>query len=133
MSDGILRLSVTLALACASAGFFLFLRCQGTGPPFGRNSRRWATLVILVTGLLSTVAAFAGFALVRHLPGVIVGMGIIAPSGLWLSEIYSRRGDQRSMLRDMSTLWLSRLLARMQHPGPLERELHRLPVRLLPI
>ena len=113
MSDGILRLSVTLALACASAGFFLFLRCQGTGPPFGRNSRRWAALVILVTGLLSTIAAFAGFAIVRHLPWVIVGIGIIGPSGLWLSEIYSRRGDQRSMLRDMSTLWLSRLLARM--------------------
>jgi uncharacterized membrane protein YgcG len=107
------RLSVTFALACASAIFFLLLRCQGKGTPFGRHSRRWALLVVVATGFLSTVAAFGGLAIVQQLPGAFVGLGIVGPSGLWLSEIHSRREEPRSPLRDMSTLWLSRLLARL--------------------
>jgi hypothetical protein len=114
-----LRLSLTFALACGSATLFLFLRCQGTGRPFGRNSRVWSLLVVAVTSVLSTGAAFAGFAIMDQLPGVFLGLGIVAPSGLWLSEIHSRREDRRSLLRDMSTLWLSRLLARM-HEGMAE-------------
>jgi hypothetical protein len=117
--SGMLRLSLTFALACASAVLFLLLRCQGTGPPFGRNSRVWALLVITVTSLLSTGAAFAGFAIMNQLPGAFLGLGVIGPSGLWLSEIHNRREDRRSLLRDMSTLWLSRLLARL-HEGMAE-------------
>jgi hypothetical protein len=75
--------------------------------------------VVAITGLLSTAVAFAGLAVVEHLPGVFVGLGIVGPSGLWLSEIYNRREEQRSLVRDMSTLWLSRLLARM-HEGMAE-------------
>jgi hypothetical protein len=111
--SGMLRLSVTFGLACASAIFFLFLRCHGTGRPFARHSRPWALLVVAVTSLLSTGAAFAGLALVSHLPGAFVGVGIVGPSGLWLSEIHSQREERRSLLRDLSTLWLSRLLARL--------------------
>jgi len=110
--SGMLRLSITFGLACASATFFLFLRCHDTGPPFGRNSRPWALLVIAVTSILSTLAAFVGLAVVNHLPGAFVGVGIVGPSGLWLSEIHSQREERRSLLRDLSTLWLSRLLAR---------------------
>jgi hypothetical protein len=117
--SGILRLTVTFALAFASATLFLFLRCQGAGPPLGRNSRVWALLVVAVTSVLSTAAAFAGFALVNHLPGAFLSLGIVGPSGLWLSEIHNRRAERPSMLRDMSTLWLSRLLARM-HEGMAE-------------
>ena len=116
---GMLGPSVTFALACASATLFLFLRCQGTGPPFGRNSRVWALLVLIVTSLLSTGAAFAGFAIMDHLPAAFLGLGIIGPSGLWLSEIHNRREERRSLLRDVSTLWLSRLLARL-HEGMAE-------------
>jgi hypothetical protein len=79
----------------------------------------WALLVVAVTGLLSTGAAFAGLAIVKHLPGAFVGLGIVGPSGLWLSEIHSREEERRSLLRDMSTLWLSRLLARL-HEGMAE-------------
>ncbi len=114
-----MRLSVTFALACASATFFLFLRCQGTGPPFGRSSRRWALLVIVITGLVSTTVAFAGVALINWLPLAFVGLGIVGPSGLWLSEIRNRGDGRRGLTRDVSTLWLSRLLARM-HEGMAE-------------
>jgi hypothetical protein len=107
-----LQLSITFGLACASATFFLFLRCHDTGPPFARHSRPWALLVILVTSVLSTGAAFVGLVVVHHLPGVFVGVGLVGPSGLWLSEIHSQREERRSLLRDVSTLWLSRMLAR---------------------
>jgi len=112
--SGLLQPSVTFVLACASAIFFLLLRCQGKGPLTGRHSRTWALLVVALTGLLSTAVAFAGLAVVRHLPGAFVGLGIVGPSGLWLSQIHSRSEEQRSLVRDMSTLWLNRLLARME-------------------
>jgi hypothetical protein len=117
--NGMLRPSVTFALACLSAIFFLVLRCQGKGPMLGRHSRMWALLVVAVTGFLSTGVAFAGFAIVQHLPGAFVGLGLIGPSGLWLSEIRSRAEERRNLVRDMSTLWLNRLLARM-HEGMAE-------------
>jgi hypothetical protein len=112
--SGTLRLGVTFALACASATFFLFLRCHGNGRPFGPNSRVWASLVVVVTGLLSTGVAFAGVILVGRLPFASLGLGLVAPSGLWLSEIRSRRDERRGLGYDMSTLWLARLLARLQ-------------------
>lgn len=112
MPSGLLQLSITFGLACASATFFLFLRCHDTGPPFARNSRPWALLVILVTSVVSTAAAFVGLALVHHMPSAFLGVGIVGPSGLWLSEIRSQREERRSLLRDLSTLWLSRMLAR---------------------
>jgi hypothetical protein len=114
-----LRPSVTFALACASAMFFLLLRCHGKGTPFGQRSRVWALLVIAVTGMLSTGLAFVMLAIVEYLPGVFVGLGVIGPSGLWLSAIHNRPDDRRSLTRDLSTLWLSALLARM-HEGMAE-------------
>jgi hypothetical protein len=117
--SAMLRPSVTFALACVSAIFFLLLRCHGKGTPFGQRSRMWAVLVIAVTGLLSTGVAFVGLAVVQNLPGVFVGLGAIGPSGLWLSEIHRRGEDRRSLVRDLSTLWLSVLLARM-HEGMAE-------------
>jgi hypothetical protein len=107
-----LGLGVTLALTCVSATFFLFVRCHGIGRPFGRNSRVWALLVIGVTSLLSTGAALVGAAVVAHLPTAFIG--IFAPSGLWLSQVQNRRIERRSLVDDLSTLWLRRLLARLQ-------------------
>jgi hypothetical protein len=108
------RLGITFVLACASATFFLFLRCHGSGRPLGRNSRRWSLLIIITTSAVSTAAAFAGTILVDHLPLAFLSLSVVGPSGLWLSEIRQRRDDQRGLVRDMSTLWLSRLLARLQ-------------------
>ena len=113
MSNRTLGLGVTFALACASATFFLFLRCEGKGRLFGRSSRRWALAVIGVTSVVSTAAAFVVVTIVNHLPSAFVGVGVLAPSWLWVGQIRSRRDDQRSRVRDMSTLWLTWLLARM--------------------
>jgi hypothetical protein len=109
-----LRLGITFALACASATFFLFLRCHGGGRSFGRRSRLWALLIVVVTSVVSTAAAFAGAVVVDHLPLAFLSLSVVGPSGLWLSEIRQRRDDRRGLLHDMSTLWLSRLLARLQ-------------------
>jgi hypothetical protein len=109
-------------MACASATFFLFLRCHGQGRPFGRRSRWWALAVIAVTGVVSTLATAIAVAVVNELPSTFFSLGVLAPSGLWLTEIRSRRDGGRSMLRDVLTLWLTRLLARM-HEGMAEDRL----------
>jgi hypothetical protein len=108
-----MKLGATFLLALSSAVFFLFLRCHGNGRPFGPHSRVWALLVVLVTSLVSTAAAFLGVVIVAHLPFALTGLGVAGPSTLWLSEIHQRRDEQRGPMRDVSTLWLSRLLARL--------------------
>ena len=75
---------------------------------------RWTLLVIAVTSVVSTGAAFASLAIVDHLPSAFLGIGIVGPSGLWLSELRGRQDERRGVLHDMSTLWLTRLLARMR-------------------
>jgi hypothetical protein len=116
---GYLRLGLTFVLACASATFFLFLRCHGKGRPFGPSSGKWALSVIGITSVVSTAASIAGVSLVDRLPTALFGIGVLAPSGLWLTEIRNHGDDRRSLGRDMSTLWLTRLLARM-HEGMAE-------------
>ena len=122
MPSGSLGPDLTFALACASATFFLFLRCHGQGRPFGPHSRWWAVSVILVTGVVSTAATFVFVTMVNQLPSIFFSLGVLAPSGLWLAEIRSRGDGRRSLLRDMSTLWLTRLLARL-HEGMAEDRL----------
>jgi hypothetical protein len=114
--------AVTLVLACASATFFLFLRCEGKGRPFGPSSRRWAILAIGSTSLLSTGLALTCVYLIHLLPAAFLGVGIAAPSWLWLGEIRKGSEARRNLVRDMSTLWLTRLLARM-HEGMAEDRL----------
>jgi hypothetical protein len=111
-----LGLGITLVLACASATFFLFLRCEGKGRPFGPRTRWWAVAVITVTSSVSTAAAFVVVNVLNQLPAALVGIGVLTPSGLWLGEIHRRSEDRRSMMRDLSTLWLTRLLAHL-HEG----------------
>ncbi len=53
-----LALGLTFALACVSACLFLMLRCEGKGRMFGPRSRWWASSVIVLTSVLSTVAAY---------------------------------------------------------------------------
>ncbi|HEY6784051.1 MAG TPA: hypothetical protein VI159_03825 [Gemmatimonadales bacterium] len=113
MPREVVQVSATFLLALGSAVFFLFLRCHGHGRPFGRHSRGWALLVVVTTSLVSTGAAFAGVLILAHLPFALTGLGVIGPSGLWLSEIHHRREEQRSPGRDASTLWLTRMLARL--------------------
>jgi hypothetical protein len=117
-----IRLGATLIVACASATLFLFLRCEGKGRAFGPSSWRWAVLVIAATGVLSTAAAVGCVYVLGSLPPLFFGVGVVAPSWLWLGEIRKRGDDRRNLVRDMSTLWLTRLLARL-HEGMAEDRL----------
>jgi hypothetical protein len=114
MSREAVALALTFALACVSATFFLLMRCEGRGRAFGSRSRRWATLVILLTSLLSVAGAVALYAVGRYVPAVIVGLGIAAPSGLCLGRIREGIPERRSVFGAAPTLWLGWLLARMQ-------------------
>lgn len=113
MPRGALGLGLTFFLACASAAFFLQLRCEGKGRAFGPSSRWWALSVIGLTGVLSTGAAFALVTVGHHLPSAFVSLGVIAPSGLWLGHIRQGTAERRSVYRAASTLWLTWLLGRM--------------------
>ena len=75
MSRETVALALTFVLACASATFFLLMRCEGRGRAFGPRSRRWAVLVIAATSLLSAVGAAALAELGRYVPAVIVSLG----------------------------------------------------------
>jgi hypothetical protein len=114
MSLEALAPGLTFVLACASAAFFLLLRCEGKGRPFGPRSRGWAVLVIGLTGALSASLAGAVALLGHHAPLAILSLGIAAPSGLCLDRIREGIPDRRSTYSAAATLWLSWLLARMQ-------------------
>ncbi|MFI5839175.1 hypothetical protein ACIA8K_05585 [Catenuloplanes sp. NPDC051500] len=105
---------VTFVLASVSATVFLFMRCEGKGRPFGRSARRWALAVIGVTSVLSTVTAAVAVLIVAQLPAALLGLGVAAPSWLWLGELNRRAADRHDLRRDLSSLWLTRLLTRLQ-------------------
>lgn len=111
MPRQVVELSLTFALAAASAGIFLLLRCQGVGRPFGRSARWWAIAVIGLTGLVSTVAAGVTVYVVQRIHPAFVGM--VAPSGLWLGYLRQRGDGRRGPAHEISTLWLATLLDRL--------------------
>ena len=114
-----LALGLTFALACVSACLFLMLRCEGKGRMFGPRSRWWASSVIVLTSVLSTVAAYITVTAAHHLPQAILGLGVLVPSSLWLGEIRQGSTERRNVYRDAWTLWVTWLLARM-HEGMAE-------------
>ena len=111
-----LALGLTFALACVSACLFLMLRCEGKGRMFGPRSRWRASAVIVLTSVLSTVAAYITVTAAHHLPQAILGLGVLVPSSLWLGEIRHGTAERRNVYRDAWTLWVTSLLARM-HEG----------------
>jgi hypothetical protein len=113
MSRESVALALTFVLACASATFFLLMRCEGRGRAFGPRSRRWAVLVIAATSLLSAVGAAALAELGRYVPAVILSLGIAAPSSLCLGRIREGIPERRTVYSAAPTLWLGWLLARM--------------------
>jgi hypothetical protein len=109
-----LALGLTFVLACGSATFFLLMRCEGKGRAFGPRSWRWALLVIVLTGALSTGGALALAALGHYaLPAAVLSVGIAAPGALCLERIREGIPERRSAYIAAATLWLSWLLARM--------------------
>ena len=114
MSREALALGLTFVLACGSATFFLLMRCEGKGRAFGPRSRRWALLVIVITGSLSTVGALAVAAFGHYVPtAAAVSLGIAAPGTLCLERIREGIPERRSPHRAAATLWLCWLLARL--------------------
>jgi hypothetical protein len=108
-----MALGLTFVLACASATFFLLIRCEGRGRAFGPRSRRWALLVVAATGSLSTAAALGLAALGHYMPTAIMTLGVAAPSGLCLGRIREGIPERRTVYGAAATLWLGWLLARM--------------------
>jgi hypothetical protein len=107
-------LVLTFVLACISAAFFLVLRFEGKGRPFGPRSRRWALAVAGATGAVSTLAAL-GLAVIGHyMPSALVGLGIVAPSTLCLDRIRDDKDDRPSMLGTAATLWLVWLMRQVE-------------------
>jgi hypothetical protein len=108
-----LRLSLTFALACGSAAFFLFLRCEGKGSPLGAHTRWWSVSVIGLTGALSTGATLLVATIIEQLPSGLVSLGAVAPCWLWIGHIRQGSSERPSPFAEASTLWLTWLLARM--------------------
>ena len=103
----------TFALSLILAYGVLRLRCRGVGPPFGRRAWPWALLIVVATAMLSTGVGLLLVAASRHMPAAYVG--IVVPSGLWLSKLPPQR-DRDLLHRTLSgvlTLPFSRLYDRM--------------------
>jgi hypothetical protein len=115
MAYGFFGIGTTFGLAWVSAGVFLALRCHREGRPFGPSSRWWAFAAMALTSGTSTVAAFAGVALMRVVPPFV--LGIVVPSGLWLGHIERierrRPEERRGRLPEVPTLGLALLLDRL--------------------
>jgi hypothetical protein len=112
MTHGLFGFGSTFALASVSAAVFLALRCHREGRPFGPSSRWWALAAIILTSMTSTAAAFVGVVLMRFVPPAV--LGIVVPSGLWLSQIERPRPeDRRGRLPEVPTLGLALLLDRL--------------------
>ena len=103
----------TFALSLILAYGVLRLRCRGVGPPFGRRAWPWALLIVVATAMLSTGVGLLLVAASRHIPAAYVG--IVVPSGLWLSKLPPQR-DRDLLHRTLAgvlTLPFSRLYDRM--------------------
>jgi len=113
MPSDAVALALTFLLACVSATFFLLMRCEGKGRAFGPSSWPWSVLVVMFTSLLSAGGALSLTLLGRHVPNVIMTLGIAAPGGLCLGRIREGVPERRSVYSAAPTLWLGWLLARM--------------------
>jgi hypothetical protein len=114
-----LAVALTFILACASATFFLQVRCTGKGRTFGPSSWRWAVMIIGVTSVLSAGGAVVLAVLGRLVPAVILSLGIAAPGTLCLEKIKEGIPERRSTSAAAATLWLSWMLQRL-HEGMAE-------------
>ena len=75
----------TFALSLILAYGLLRLRCRGVGPPFGPHARVWAFGIVVGTATVSTGVGLLIVAASHHSPAAYVG--IVVPSGLWLSKL----------------------------------------------
>ena len=103
----------TFILSLIVAYGFLWLRCRRIGPPFGRHARYWALFVVLATAVTSTAVGLLIVVASKHVPAYV---GIVVPSGLWLSKLPPQRDRDllpRNGFPALLTLPFSRLYDRM--------------------
>jgi hypothetical protein len=96
----------TFVLSLVFASWFLKLRCQGVGPPFGRRAKPWAIVIVLGTAIASAGLGLFIAAASHHTPAAYVG--IIVPGGLWLTRVSAPR-DRTGPL----AVWLTQPLSRL--------------------
>jgi hypothetical protein len=113
MSLETIGLCLTFVFSCLSALFFLGLRCQGKGRPFGPRSRRWALPVVVLIGTMSTASAAVLALLGFYAPAALFVFGVAAPGSLCIDRLRADMPDRRSTAAAAATLWLSWLLTRL--------------------
>jgi hypothetical protein len=116
MPSWVVDVVVTFALSLVSAYGFLRLRCRGIGPAFGPRAKSWAIAIVIGTAIVSTGLGLAIVATSHHIRAAYVGL--IVPSGLWLTKLSTQRDRQRASLIPKPlvaglTLPLGRLYDRM--------------------
>jgi hypothetical protein len=112
MPSWVIGVAGTFVLSLIVAYGFLRLRCRRIGPPFGPRARYWALFIVVATAVMSSAVGLLLVVASKHVPAYV---GIIVPSGLWLSKLPPQR-DRDLLPRSLSgllTLPFSRLYDRM--------------------
>src|SRR5580704_15154637 len=112
MPSWVIGVAGTFVLSLIVAYGFLRLRCRGIGPPFGPRARYWAFFIVVSTAVMSSLVGLLLVVASKHVPAYV---GIVVPSGLWLSKLPPQR-DRDMLHRTLAgvlTLPFSRLYDRM--------------------
>ncbi len=113
MPSWVIGVAGTFVLSLILAYGFLRLRCRGIGPPFGPRARYWAFFIVVSTAVMSSLVGLLLVVASKHVPAYV---GIVVPSGLWLSKLPPQRDRgmlPRNLPGGLLTLPFSRLYDRM--------------------
>ena len=105
MSSWTTSIAGTAALSMMLAYMFLRLRLRGVGSLFGPQSKLSAVALIVLTGIVPTGLGLI-LALVTHNKGVMLYLGLLLPSVLWLPKAAVERIRKRGSLLPESLAWL---------------------------
>lgn len=106
-------LILTFVFSCLSALYFLGLRCQGRGQPFGPRGRWWALPLVIAIGAVSTGTAELLNLLAVHARDTLFLFGIAAPGSLCIERLRDDMPRKHSAAGAAATLWLGWLLTRL--------------------
>jgi hypothetical protein len=113
MPSWVIGVAGTFVLSLIVAYGFLRLRCRRIGPPFGPRARYWALFIVISTAVMSSLVGLLLVVASKHVPAYV---GIVVPSGLWLSKLPPQRDRDmvpRNLPGGLLTLPFSRLYERM--------------------
>jgi hypothetical protein len=112
MPSWVIGVAGTFVLSLIVAYGFLRLRCRRIGPPFGPRARYWSLFIVVSTAIVSGAVGLLISVAGRHVPAYV---GIVVPSGLWLSKLPPQRDRDLlpPTLAGLLTLPFSRLYDRL--------------------